>query len=151
MESFGFPVITGISSVISKSAQSNREYYDGLESATTGGLRIDRWIAYFLALAEDALDHTQSIFDFVIAKTRFYEQFGNIMNTLQRRPRNPLRVASPHHRKPEPAVAGRIRLNAGWVSVAQDRDQASTQQRFAVVEADAEPGEDGAEGEGARG
>jgi len=84
-QSFGFPIITGISSVISRSAQSNREYYDGLESATTGGLRIDRWIAYFLALAEDALDHTQSIFDFVIAKTRFYEQFGNFMNTRQHR------------------------------------------------------------------
>ncbi len=84
-QSFGFPVITGISSVISRSAQSHKEYYDQLETATTGGMNIDRWIAYFLALADDALDHTQSIFDFVVAKTRFYEKFGNIMNDRQHR------------------------------------------------------------------
>lgn len=82
-QSFGHPSITGISSAISASAASNKEYYSQLESATTGGLHVDRWIGYFLALAKEALDHTQSILDFVVAKTRFYEKYSEIMNTRQ--------------------------------------------------------------------
>ena len=82
-QSFGHPSITGISSAISASAASNKEYYSQLEAATTGGLHVDRWIGYFLALAKEALDHTQSILDFVVAKTRFYEKYGEIMNARQ--------------------------------------------------------------------
>lgn len=84
-QSFGHPSITGISSAISASAASNKEYYSQLEAATTGGLHVDRWIGYFLALANEALDHTQSILDFVVAKTRFYEKYGEIMNSRQHR------------------------------------------------------------------
>lgn len=82
-QSFGHPSITGISSAISASAASNKEYYSQLEAATTGGLHVDRWIGYFLALAKEALDHTQSILDFVVAKTRFYEEYSEIMNARQ--------------------------------------------------------------------
>ena len=82
-QSFGHPSITGISSAISASTASNKEYYSQLEAATTGGLCVDRWISYFLALAKEALDHTRSIIDFVIAKTRFYEKYSDIMNARQ--------------------------------------------------------------------
>ncbi len=82
-QSFGHPSITGISSAIAASAASNKEYYSQLEAATTGGLHVDRWISYFLALAKDALDRTQSILDFVVAKTRFYEKYSGVMNARQ--------------------------------------------------------------------
>ncbi|MXX05384.1 MAG: Fic family protein [Gammaproteobacteria bacterium] len=82
-QSFGHPSITGISSAISASAASNKEYYSQLEAATTGGLHLDRWIGYFLVLAKEALDHTQSILDFVVAKTRFYEKYNDVMNARQ--------------------------------------------------------------------
>ena len=82
-QSFGHPAITGISSAITASAASNKEYYSQLEATTTGGLQVNRWIDYFLALAQEALDHTQSILDFVVAKTRYYEKFGDVMNPRQ--------------------------------------------------------------------
>ena len=82
-QSFGHPSITGISSAIAVSAASSKEYYSQLEAATTGDLHIDRWIGYFLALAKKALDHTQSILDFVVAKTRFYEKYSHVMNARQ--------------------------------------------------------------------
>ncbi len=82
-QSFGHPAITGISSAIAADASSRKEYYGQLEAATKGGLQVDRWITYFLALSKEALDHSQIILDFVVAKTRFYEKYSDVLNARQ--------------------------------------------------------------------
>ena len=59
-------------------------YYHALE-ANNKGVEISGWLTYFAQVVLDALDATQVLIDFLIAKAKFYDRARGQINERQER------------------------------------------------------------------
>ncbi len=81
-QSLGYPTTACLATAIEG---DKKAYYLQLENASRGGLDIDAWLDYFADKAIEAEGIAREEMDFVLAKTRFYETFGNQLNDRQAR------------------------------------------------------------------
>lgn len=78
----GYPTTACLSTAI----ESNKKaYYLQLEKASRGDLDVNEWLDYFADQVIMAQQIAKEEVDFVLAKTRFYESFGSLMNDRQAR------------------------------------------------------------------
>lgn len=80
-QSIGEPALLALSYVIQ---QKRPAYYDALE-ANNRDIEITEWLEYFAGMALEALEATQTLIDFLIAKTRFYDRVRGQINERQER------------------------------------------------------------------
>lgn len=78
-QSLGKPTLIALSHAIQ---DGKKAYYDALEK-NNKDLDISDWITYFCELVLEAQNITQKTINFIIAKGRFYKQFGNQLNERQ--------------------------------------------------------------------
>ena len=76
----GYPTTACLATAIEADKKS---YYLQLEKASRGSLDINGWLDYFSNTVNEAQDIAREEVDFVLAKTRFYEAFGNQLNERQ--------------------------------------------------------------------
>lgn len=60
-----------------------KSYYLQLEKASCGSLDINDWLDYFSDTVNEAQEIAREEVDFVLAKTRFYETYGDQLNERQ--------------------------------------------------------------------
>lgn len=60
-----------------------KSYYRQLEKASRESLDISDWLDYFSGTVNQAQDIAKEEMDFVLAKTRFYDTYGNQLNERQ--------------------------------------------------------------------
>lgn len=78
----GYPTTACLSTAI----ESNKKaYYLQLEKSSRGALDVNEWLGYFADQVIMAQKIAKEEVDFVLAKTRFYESFGSLMNDRQAR------------------------------------------------------------------
>jgi Fic family protein len=78
-ESLGGPTLIAIAQTIEK---KRKGYYAALHACSVD-LEINEWLHYFCNIVLEAQDYTQSMIDFLIEKGKFYERFGEKLNTRQ--------------------------------------------------------------------
>lgn len=78
-QSLGRPTLIAIAQTIES---KRKDYYAALQ-ACSKGLDIDNWLEYFCKMVLQAQDHTQSMIDFLIEKSKFYERFDGQFNPRQ--------------------------------------------------------------------
>ena len=81
-QSLGYPTLTCLASAVERNRQS---YYRELERVGRGDLNLDAWLGFFAEAVRQAHDITQQQVDFVLRKARFYDAFGEQMNTRQKK------------------------------------------------------------------
>ncbi len=64
--------------------RAGKAYYKALQSANNN-LDIQEWLKFFCCTVLDAQDLTQSMVDFLIEKSKFYNRFSNKLNERQSR------------------------------------------------------------------
>ena len=62
-----------------------KSYYLQLEKASRGSLGVNAWLDYFADRVIKAQEIAREEVDFVLAKTRFYETYGDQLNDRQAR------------------------------------------------------------------
>jgi len=82
-QAYGHPIISGLSTAITRDKSSRNKYYDELEKAQKGDLDINNWLSYFIRVASEAQSYSKQVIDFVIAKTRFFESYGAALSQRQ--------------------------------------------------------------------
>lgn len=76
----GYPTTACLATAIEADKKS---YYRQLEQASRGGLDINAWLDYFSDTVNQAQEIAREEVDFVLAKTRFYEAYGDKLNDRQ--------------------------------------------------------------------
>lgn len=80
-QGLGRPTLIALAQAIER---SRKAYYAALHDASRG-LDIQDWLSYFCQTVLKAQDTTQSMIDFLIEKSRFYDRFGDRLNERQAR------------------------------------------------------------------
>jgi len=81
-QSLGYPTTACLATAIEADKKS---YYRQLEKASRGSLNIGGWLDYFADMVIKAQAIAREEVDFVLAKTRFYETYGDQLNDRQAR------------------------------------------------------------------
>ncbi len=81
-QSLGYPTTACLATAIEADKKS---YYLQLEAASIGSLNVDAWLDYFADRVIKAQEVAREQVDFVLAKTRFYETYGDQLNDRQAR------------------------------------------------------------------
>lgn len=79
-QALGYPTMACLATAIEADKKS---YYRQLEKASRGNLIVDGWLDYFADRVIDAQEIAGEEVNFVLAKTRFYEVFGDKLNKRQ--------------------------------------------------------------------
>lgn len=79
-QSLGYPTTACLATAIEGDKKS---YYLQLEKASRGRLDVNVWLDYFADRVIKAQEIAREEVDFVLAKTRFYETFGDQLNDRQ--------------------------------------------------------------------
>ena len=79
-QSLGYPTTACLATAIEGDKKS---YYQQLEKASRGSLDINGWLDYFSDTVIKAQEIAREEVDFVLAKTRFYETYGDQLNDRQ--------------------------------------------------------------------
>lgn len=79
-QSLGYPTTACLATSI---AANRKSYYAALEKASRSSLDINDWLDYFADRVIRAQEIAKEEVDFVLAKTRFYEAFGQQLNERQ--------------------------------------------------------------------
>ena len=78
----GYPTTACLATAIEG---DKKTYYLQLEKASRGGLDVNTWLDYFADRVIKAQEIAREEVDFVLAKTRFYETYGDQLNDRQAR------------------------------------------------------------------
>jgi Fic family protein len=78
-ESLGRPTLIALSYAIEK---NKKKYYEALHS-TNHSLKIDNWLNCFAEITLEAIAHTQGRVEFLISKSKFFDNFKESLNTRQ--------------------------------------------------------------------
>ncbi len=78
----GYPTTACLATAIEA---DKKTYYLQLEKASRGSLDVDDWLDYFADRVIKAQEIAREEVDFVLAKTRFYETYGDQLNDRQAR------------------------------------------------------------------
>ncbi len=81
-QSLGYPTTACLATAIEADKKS---YYLQLEKASRGSLNVNTWLYYFSDVVIKAQEIAREEVDFVLAKTRFYEAYGDQLNDRQAR------------------------------------------------------------------
>jgi Fic family protein len=81
-QSLGYPTTACLATAIEG---DKKTYYLQLEKASRGGLEVNTWLDYFADRVIKAQEIAREEVDFVLAKTRFYEAYGDELNDRQAR------------------------------------------------------------------
>jgi Fic family protein len=81
-QSLGYPTTACLATAIEGDKKS---YYLQLEKASRGSLYVNVWLDYFADRVINAQEIAREEVDFVLAKTRFYEVYGDQLNDRQAR------------------------------------------------------------------
>lgn len=81
-QSLGYPTTACLATAIEGDKKS---YYLQLEKASRGSLDVNAWLDYFANKVIKAQEIAREEVDFVLAKTRFYETYGDQLNDRQAR------------------------------------------------------------------
>lgn len=81
-QSLGYPTTACLATAIEGDKKS---YYLQLEKASRGSLDVNAWLDYFADTIIKAQEIAREEVDFVLAKTRFYEAYGDQLNDRQAR------------------------------------------------------------------
>lgn len=81
-QSLGYPTTACLATAIEGDKKS---YYLQLEKASRGSLDVNVWLDYFADRVIKAQEIAREEVDFVLAKTRFYEAYGDQLNERQAR------------------------------------------------------------------
>ncbi|MES9829412.1 MAG: Fic family protein [Candidatus Thiodiazotropha sp.] len=81
-QSLGYPTTACLATAIEGGKKS---YYLQLEKASRGGVDVNTWLDYFADRVIKAQEIAREEVDFVLAKTRFYEAYGDQLNERQAR------------------------------------------------------------------
>ena len=81
-QSLGYPTTACLATAIEGDKKS---YYLQLEKASRGSLDVNVWLDYFADRVINAQEIARQEVDFVLAKTRFYEAYGDQLNDRQAR------------------------------------------------------------------
>ncbi|OQX46821.1 MAG: hypothetical protein B0D90_00560 [Candidatus Sedimenticola endophacoides] len=81
-QSLGFPTTACLATAIEG---DKKTYYMQLEKASRGSLDVGVWLDYFADTIIKAQEIAREEVNFVLAKTRFYEAYGEQMNDRQAR------------------------------------------------------------------
>ena len=81
-QSLGYPTTACLATAIEGDKKS---YYMQLEKASRGSLDVKVWLDYFADRVINAQEIAREEVDFVLAKTRFYEAYGEQLNDRQAR------------------------------------------------------------------
>ncbi len=81
-QSLGYPTTACLATAIEGDKKS---YYLHLEKASRGSLDVNVWLDYFADRVINAQEIAREEVDFVLAKTRFYEAYGDHLNDRQAR------------------------------------------------------------------
>ena len=81
-QSLGYPTTACLATAIEGDKQT---YYLQLEKASRGNLDVNTWLDYFADLVIKAQEIAREEVYFVLAKTRFYEAYGDQLNDRQAR------------------------------------------------------------------
>ena len=81
-QSLGYPTTACLATAIEA---DKKTYYLQLEKASRGSLDVDVWLDYFADTIIKAQEIAREEVDFVLAKTRFYEVYGDQLNDRQAR------------------------------------------------------------------
>lgn len=81
-QSLGYPTTACLATAIEGDKKS---YYLQLEKASRGSLDVNVWLDYFADRVTKAQEIAREEVDFVLAKTRFYEVYGDQLNDRQAR------------------------------------------------------------------
>jgi len=81
-QSLGYPTTACLATAIEGDKKS---YYLQLEKASRGSLDVNVWLDYFANTVIKAQEIAKEEVDFVLAKTRFYEAYGDQLNDRQTR------------------------------------------------------------------
>ena len=79
-QSLGYPTTACLATAIEDNKNS---YYLQLENASRGSLDVNDWLDYFAGTIIKAQNIAREVVDFVLAKTRFYEVYGDMLNERQ--------------------------------------------------------------------
>jgi Fic family protein len=78
----GYPTTACLATAIDA---DKKVYYLQLENASRGGLDVNTWLDYFADTVIKAQEIAREEVDFVLAKTRFYEAYADLLNDRQTR------------------------------------------------------------------
>jgi Fic family protein len=81
-QSLGYPTTACLATAIEGDKKS---YYLQLEKASRGSMVVNAWLDYFADTIIKAQEIAKEEVDFVLAKTRFYETYGDQLNDRQTR------------------------------------------------------------------
>ncbi|MES9944697.1 MAG: Fic family protein [Candidatus Thiodiazotropha sp.] len=81
-QSLGYPTTACLATAIEG---DKKNYYLQLEKASRGSLDVNVWLDYFADTIIKAQEIAREEVNFVLAKTRFYEAYGNQLNDRQAR------------------------------------------------------------------
>jgi Fic family protein len=81
-QSLGYPTMACLATAIEADKKS---YYLQLEKASRGSLNVNVWLDYFAETIIKAQAIAREEVDFVLAKARFYEAYGDLLNERQTR------------------------------------------------------------------
>jgi len=81
-QSLGYPTTACLATAIEA---DKKTYYLQLEKASRGSLVVNTWLDYFADVVIKAQEIAREEVDFVLAKTRFYEAYGDQLNDRQAR------------------------------------------------------------------
>jgi Fic family protein len=81
-QSLGYPTTACLATAIEGDKKS---YYLQLEKASRGGVDVNTWLDYFADRVIKAQEIAREEVEFVLAKTRFYEAYGDQLNERQAR------------------------------------------------------------------
>jgi Fic family protein len=81
-QSLGYPTTACLATAIEA---DKKNYYLQLEKASRGSLDVNVWLDYFADTIIKAQEIAREEVNFVLAKTRFYEVYGNQLNDRQAR------------------------------------------------------------------
>jgi Fic family protein len=81
-QSLGYPTTACLATAIEA---DKKTYYLQLEKASRGNLDVNVWLDYFADTIIKAQEIATEEVDFVLAKTRFYEAYGDQLNERQAR------------------------------------------------------------------
>jgi len=76
----GYPTTACLATAIES---KKKNYYQELEKASRGNLDINGWLDYFSDTVNMAQEIAREEVDFVLAKTRFYDAYGDLLNERQ--------------------------------------------------------------------
>ncbi len=81
-QNLGRPTLLALAQTIEADKKS---YYAALQRNSCGAMDVTDWLEYFASLIIKAQDRTQSMLDFLIAKTKFYDRFAGKLNERQKK------------------------------------------------------------------